>query len=210
MIERVVLFVLVLGSVACGGKSPETRYYQLAAPPSNGQSGAATIVLEPLATDAGYDDERIVYRANPYRFDYYQYHRWSAAPGVMVGNYLEQALESSGRFRAVVREPSTDSQVILGGRVVAIEEVDSSRSAWLGRIVVELTLTDAKTGAALWQQQFEENEPLPAQNPEGLARALSTAMHRIASKAAPLIADLADRQAVVHAAQTTIAGERAP
>ena len=39
-------------------------------------------MLESLETEAGYDDERIVYRTTPYRLDYYQYHRWSAPPGV--------------------------------------------------------------------------------------------------------------------------------
>ena len=206
MMKPLVLFVLLAS--ACGGKMPETRYYQLAPPPSSGKSGEAVIVLEPLVTDTAYDDERIVYRTNPYRFDYYQYHRWSAAPGVMVGNYLEQQLESSGRFRAVVREPSTDSLVVLGGRVVAIEEVDASASKWLGRIVVELTLTDSKTGAALWSQQFEETEQLAVQTPEGLARALSAAMLRIATKAAPQIGDLADRQARLRAEQPVVMMKR--
>jgi len=200
----VVLLLLSFALEACGGKLPETRYYQISPPPSRDHTGAAVVVLEPLMTDAAYDDERIVYRTSPYRFDYYQYHRWSASPGVMVGNYLEQALESSGRVRAVVREPTTDAQVILGGRVVAIEEVDASRSRWIGRIVVELTLTDAKTGAALWSRQFEETEPLVAQNPESLARALSVAMLRIATEAAPRIGELADRQAQVRAQPTTI------
>lgn len=196
MIHRaVVVFALGLALAACAGKVPETRYYQLAAPTTGTRAGAAVVALEPLATDAAYDDERIVYRTNPYRLDYYQYHRWSASPGVMISNYLEQALERSGRIRAVVRELTDETSVVLGGRVVAIEEVDTSRTRWLGRIVIELSLADAKTGAVLWSEQFEETEPLAAQHPEGLARALSQAMARIAAKAAPTIADHADRQA---------------
>ena len=186
-----ILFELVL--FGCGGKMPETRYYQLAAPTAGQHGGDSVLVLEALATDPAYDDERIVYRTNPYRLDYYQYHRWSASPGMMVGNYLESALEKSGKFRAVVREMTPDAPVVLGGRVVAIEEVDRSNTEWLGRIVLELTLTDARTGVVLWTEQFEETEPLPAQNPEGLARALSAAMQRIASRAAPVIGEHANR-----------------
>ncbi len=186
---------LVATSVAaCGAKIPQTRYYALS--PAEGPRGRADLVLalEPLETDAGYDDERIVYRSTPYRLDYYQYHRWSAAPGVMIGNYLEQALERSGRFREVVREISTQSTTVLGGRVVAIEEIDRSKTAWVGRIVVELHLSDTRTGETVWTQQFEEEEPLPTQSPEGLARALSTALGRIAAEAAPTIAELSLRQ----------------
>ncbi|HEU0030580.1 MAG TPA: ABC-type transport auxiliary lipoprotein family protein [Kofleriaceae bacterium] len=200
---------LVLALAACSGKLPDTRYYQLAAPESGKRDAVAdlTLVLEPLATEAAYDDERIVYRTTPYRLDYYQYHRWSAAPGVMIGNFLETALEKSGRFRNVVRELGNGdaAPVVLGGRVVAIEEVDRSPRAWYGRLAIELTLTDARTGATLWSEQFDETEAMATQTPEGLARALSIAMTRISRRAAPTIADLAERQARVHAEQNNVA-----
>ena len=134
---------------ACGGKSVQTRYYQLASPSGSKPGDSDVLVVEPLTTDAGYDDERIVYRTTPFRVDYYQYHRWTSAPGVMVGNYLERALEGSGKFRAVVRERTPGAPVVLAGRVLAIEEVDRSKTEWLGRIALELVLTDARTGALL-------------------------------------------------------------
>ena len=199
LILLAILFEVLLG--ACGGKLPETRFYQLAATSAPAEAtGGVTLVLEPLSTDPAYDDDRIVFRTTPYRLDYYQYHRWSAAPGTMVGNYLEQAFESSGKFRAVVRELSPDAPAVLGGRVIAIEEIDTSKTSWRGRIVVELTLTEARTGVVLWTEQFDESEPLATQTPEGLAKALSTAMARIAARAAPAVADIADSQAKLRAA----------
>lgn len=205
---------------ACGGKMPETRYYQLAAPPAakpaakpaarvaaapaeRGERDDRTaeraaepvLVIEPLSADDAYQDERIVYRTSPYRLDYYQYHRWSASPGVLIAGYLEQALQQSGHFRAVVREHDEGASVILTGRVVAIEEVDESRTRWLGRVAIELTLKDAKTGAVLWTEELAETEPLSAQNPEGLARALSSAMSRITARAVPEIAEHSRRAA---------------
>jgi ABC-type uncharacterized transport system auxiliary subunit len=189
------LLAIIFALAACGGSLPETRYYSLAPAPKAASSTheGAVIAVEPLETDAGYDDERIVYRTTPYRLDYYQYHRWSASPGTLVSSYLEQALERSGQFAAVTRDVSERSPAVLGGRVVAIEEVDESPTRWLGRIVIELRLTDARTGDVLWTQQFEETEPLPAQTPEGLAQALSKAMARIAATAAPTLATLSVR-----------------
>lgn len=189
------LLALIVG---CGGGAPATRHYQLAAPapapaPADDR-GDLVIAIEPFAVEDAYQDERIVYRTSPYRLDYYHYHRWSAPPGVLIAGYLEQALEQSGRFRAVVREPG-GATAVLGGRVVAIEEVDESRTRWLGRIVLELTLEDARTGALLWTEQLAETEPLAAQSPEGLARALSAAMARIAARAIPEIAAHAGRAA---------------
>jgi len=172
---------------ACGGKLPETRYYQLAVPaaPATEPAGDAVLAVEPLAADTAYEDERIVYRTTPYRLDYYNYHRWSAQPGALVAGYLEQALAKSGRFRAVVRAPSDEASLVLGGRVVAIEEVDRSKTQWVGRIVLELVLSDTKRGTTLWTRRVEDSEPLRVQSPEGLAEALSIALARITAKIGP-------------------------
>lgn len=188
--------VLVAILAACGGKLPETRFYQLAAPaaPAKPATDDLAIALENFETDAGYDDERIIYRSTPYRLDYYQYHRWSAAPGVIIGNFLEQSFERSGQFRTVSRD-SEHATAVLRGRVIAIEEVDGSKTQWSGRLVLELSLVDPRTSETLWSQQFEESEPLRLQTPEGLAEALSIAMTRIADRATPLIADHARRRA---------------
>jgi len=126
----------------------------------------------------------------------------------MVGNYLEQALENSGKLRAVIREMSPDAAVVLAGRVVAIEEVDRSRTEWLGRIVVELVLSDARSAEILWTERLEETEPLHQQSPEGLAAALSAAMARIAARTAPVVGELAERAARAHAEQPAATAAR--
>jgi uncharacterized lipoprotein YmbA len=117
-VRTAALLVLAAGA----GKVPETRYYQLAvATPSVAHAAGPAIAVEPLAADAAYDDDRIVYRLTPYRLDYYNYHRWSSPPGTMLGNYLQDAFTRSGRFRAVVHDATDSVPVTLGGRVIAIE-----------------------------------------------------------------------------------------
>ena len=111
---------------------------------------------------------------------------------MLVGGYLEKALSRTGNFKAVLREQTADTSLVLGGRINAIEEVDRDPKHWVGRISLELTLTDPKTGDVVWAQPFEETEPLPVQNPEGLARAISIALDRIAQRAAPQIAEHAE------------------
>ncbi|HVV88026.1 MAG TPA: ABC-type transport auxiliary lipoprotein family protein [Kofleriaceae bacterium] len=206
-IAGVFLFValsIVAAFAGCAGRTPPTRYYDLATPPvaRADQAAAVAPAVEPmlaidqLATDDAYDDERIVYRASPYRLDYYDYHRWSAPPGVMIANYLERALERSGRFGAVLREPTRDTPLVLTGRVAAIEEVDVSRTAWKGHLVLELRLVDNRTGDTVWSHQYDESQPLARQSPEGLAEAITAAMARIVRRAGPEIsAQLADHVA---------------
>ena len=181
---------------ACGGSAPQTRYYQLAMPAVGTHDASGTVLaVEPLTADGAYDDERIVYRVDPVRLDYYDYHHWSTTPGAMVGSYLKRAFAGSGKFRAVVRDATADTAVVLGGRVIAIEEVDDSKTAWAGHVALELTLTDPKTSEVLWSHAYDEREPLSVQTPEGLARSLGIAMDRIVHEATPAIAELAQRQA---------------
>lgn len=201
------LLLCILG--ACAGKVPETRYYQLAATRPVGHEPAdtaAALVVESLDTDNAYDDDRIVYRLTPYRLDYYNYHRWSSPPGVLVGNYLVAAAQASGRFSAVTREANPQAAVTLGGRVVAIEEVDTSKTAWVGHVVVELRLTDTVTGDVVWTHQFDETEPVKTQTPEGLAQALSAALGRIANDAIPIVAEQATRVEAARAPARTQSG----
>ena len=190
------LLAVAMLCVGCGSNGPDTRYYQLAEPrPVPGQKGAVALVIEPLSTDTAYDDERIVYRVTPYRLDYYNYHHWSSAPGTMISNYLERALEHSGRFSSVTREANPNAAAVLGGRVIAIEEIDQSKTRWVGHITLELTLTDPASGKLMWSEQYDETEPLAAQSPEGLARALSAALDRIATRVVPAISVVAADQA---------------
>jgi ABC-type uncharacterized transport system auxiliary subunit len=204
---KLALVVVLLA--ACAGTTPQTRYYQLASPPAHGrETSGAVLAVDSLAADGAYDDERMVYRVDPVRLDYYNYHRWSTTPGAMVSSYLQQALAGTGKFRSVVRDTTADTAVVLGGRVTAIEEVDESKTKWLGHVALELTLTDPRTSQILWSHSYDEREPLAAQTPEGLARAISTAMGRVVREAAPVISQIAEHEASVHHLTTpAVAGE---
>ena len=190
------LWLGVLVVVSCGEAIPATRYYGLVAPARAADApGTATLDVEPLTADRPYDDDRIVYRVDPFRVDYYEYHHWSASPGTLVANYLIQALDHTGRFRSVVHAPSNAVTMTLGGHVVALEELDVTPARWVGHVALELDLTDQATGRQVWSQRYDETEPMPARSPEGLARALTTALARITRSAAPTIARLAEARA---------------
>lgn len=172
-------------AAGCGGRAPETRYYDLASAARRQAARGPVLAIEPLSADEPYDDERIVYRENPYRVDYYHYHRWSASPGALVSRHLERALEASGRFAAVLRDDPKGASFVLGGRLIALEEVDLSRRRWVARVALELHLRDAASGDVVWSRKLEETEPVSRQSPEGVARALSRALDRIARRLAP-------------------------
>jgi uncharacterized lipoprotein YmbA len=205
--------VAVLVVTACGGAPPVTHYYDLAiaragvvGPRSTaeGRCGVSGVSIDAFDVDRPYDDDRMVYRVDPYRLDYYEYHRWAATPGALVGAFLADAFERSGRFRHVSRT-NDDHSVRVSGRVLAIEEVDTTPTRWLGRLAIELTATDSADGRVLWTRDYDETEPMPTRSPAGLARALTVAAGRIASRAIP---DLVSQTSASEAACATAAARR--
>jgi ABC-type uncharacterized transport system auxiliary subunit len=175
---------------SCGGAPPPTRYYTVALRGEREASveGAPTLVVSPLTADSAYDTDRIVYRLSPYRLDYYNYHRWSAHPGLLVADYLRRAYARTGLFREVLAEPSADVEWVLGGRISALDEIDESAERWQAHVALELWLRDSRSGATVWSAAYERREPLLERNPEGLARALSALLARIVADSAPLLA----------------------
>jgi ABC-type uncharacterized transport system auxiliary subunit len=185
-------FALFALLAACGGRLPETRYYDLPSAARGHAGRGPVLAVEPLEVDEPYDDDRIVYRENPYRVDYYHYHRWSASPGALVSRHLERALAASGHFAAVLRDDDARGVAfVLGGRLLALEEVDLAKRRWIGRVALELTLRDAATGDVVWTRRIEVTEPVAGQSPEGVARALSRALDRVARRLAPEIGAVA-------------------
>lgn len=186
-----VLALAAAAGFACGGRTPDTHYYDLASAARRQGTGGPVLAIEPLSADEPYDDERMIYRENPYRLDYYHYHRWSGPTGALVSRQLERALEASGRFGAVLRDDPKDAAYVLGGRVVALEEVDVSEHRWVGRVALELHLREAASGDVVWSKKLEETEPVDRQTPEGVARAISRALDRIARRLAPELGRIA-------------------
>ncbi|HEY1558235.1 MAG TPA: ABC-type transport auxiliary lipoprotein family protein [Kofleriaceae bacterium] len=184
---------------ACGGSAPATHYYTLPMAAKSAAPGTGpTLAIDTLEAARPYDDERMVYRADAFRVDFYEYHRWAAPPGALVSDYLVEAFARSGRFRAVGREPNAQGAISIGGRVVALEEVDATPQRWLGHVTVSLVATDRATGRVLWTRELDDSEPMPTRSPDGLARAVGVALARIADRAIPQVAEL-DR---AHASQT--------
>ncbi len=197
MIGRFWLLPLVVSGLACSG-TPIRHYQVHAATDQVEQSDHGhhdvTMSVRIFSSDAAYDDRRIVYRESEVRLDYYHFHRWAAEPGKMVSTVLREIYRRSGRFKAVVGGFTPETDVVLGGRVVALEEVDESKEEWIARVILELTLRDNRTGNLIWNDLVVATEPLKEQSPAGLAHALGTALTRIGNQTTEVIAQRATKR----------------
>jgi ABC-type uncharacterized transport system auxiliary subunit len=153
----------------------------------------ASLAVAEFSVDQAYDDQRIVYRTSQQRFDYYHFHRWASDPGQMLSVVLREAYRQGGYFGHVLGGFDASADFRLEGRVVALEEVDHPDGRWEVHVAVELTLREGSTARVLWSNRVDEREALPQRSPEGVAIAAGNATTRIATRTAPVLADMAQR-----------------
>lgn len=189
-----LMLVAALVVTSCSSR-PDIVYYTVSpqlVEQSSQQRGTAIIGVEQFVGDAAYEDTRMVYRESDYVLDYYNYHRWTSPPGIMLSDYLRIAYTRTGLFRSVEAGFSPEAAAFLSGRVVAVEEVDVSDDEWKARVVLDMRLRNAKTGNVIWSRLVTEEEPVDEQTPAGVARAVSRAMNRVVASTAPEIAEEAE------------------
>jgi ABC-type uncharacterized transport system auxiliary subunit len=181
--KRLVLAMILLVSMtACRSSSPTVQHYQLFSEPralADRQVTDVVLAIDPFVIDSAYDDQRMIYRTSAHRLNHYHFHRWSAPPGLLITDFVRDAYIEQGAFAAVVSGYSSQSDVILTGRVFALEEVNLPDGRWLARVAMHLQLRDTRTGTIIWVQRLEEQVPIEEKTPEGLARAVSVALMRI-------------------------------
>ncbi len=173
------------GASACGGPSAVVRYYQLA-PQVEASTEAApwTLGVEYLSADSAYEDARMVYRESRYRLDYYHYHRWTAPPALMVSDVLRRALQEARAFERVEAGYTSRADVLLRGRLVALEEVDGQGSP-KARLVLDMHAVNVATNATIWSGVIEREREMDSRTGEALAKALSEELAGVALELGP-------------------------
>ncbi|MFQ5525832.1 MAG: ABC-type transport auxiliary lipoprotein family protein [Thermoanaerobaculia bacterium] len=176
---------LLAACVAAGcssGGLPVTRYYTLDVPgevqsPARPGSPAdlPALAVEALRVSPPYDQDRLVYRASPSATEvgFYSYHRWAAPLGRLAQVALVDALQGIDGVASVREIGSREFDLVLGGRIVHVEEIASALASE-ARIAIELSLrTDG--GDQVWAGSFNASEPGRFANGGEVGRAL----HRV-------------------------------
>lgn len=162
---------LVAATTGClARRTPAIRYYTLSVPRPAAPTVDATIVVSGVTANPGYGATRMAWRPSPYRVDYASFHRWVAAPPLMLASVLEDHLG-----RTATGNPAR--RVLVSGAIRRIEAVrdDAGRAA-----VLALSLRAEVDGRQVVGRTWDEREPLAeADDAEAVAAALSAALARI-------------------------------
>ncbi|MGD0278239.1 MAG: ABC-type transport auxiliary lipoprotein family protein [Smithella sp.] len=135
---------------------------------------------------AAYNSDNMIFRKDPYSFDYFNYSRWAVNPADMIADSLLRDMRGSSLFRAVFsRYETEDGQFIISG---GIEEfflrTDKIGKTAVVRIIVSLQDTREKETEKrmIFQKKYSREEPLQESSPRGYCQAASEAVRIISEQ----------------------------
>ncbi|MBM4372221.1 MAG: membrane integrity-associated transporter subunit PqiC [Deltaproteobacteria bacterium] len=120
-----------------------------------------------------YDREQIVYRFDPFHFQYYHFRYWLAKPQQMIQELLYRHLKHVrlfGEVNLVYQRGVPD--YVLESTIDAIEEYDSD-DIWYSHLAMSLQLLRYRDRAVLWAHRFDVKKEVFTKQPLYVVRAMS-------------------------------------
>ena len=191
-----LLSVTLLGacSIVRPPSSPRMSVHVLELPPLASPTAAATgtiVVASPTAAP-GYGSSDMVYQRRENELEHFAFHRWAEPPAEMFAPLLVDALEATGAFSVVVRDPT---------RVPGDWRVDSQltrfRQEFPGdgtsrvRVAARIQFSSTRPPGVLVSRSFERVEPAAEATPEGGVAAATVAVERLVNEIAAFCGSLA-------------------
>ena len=167
---------LALLLASCGGVAvPHETYYRIDAPELGAHPIRSGDVLrvEGLDLDASLSSDRVLIADDAVQLRAYEFHRWLNPLDRMVLDTLVRSLSRSGAFQRV-KGPTDDAgeSLVLAGRVIDFHQ-SGAAGVWCGKVTMELRLTRASDGAALFDEEFTHSVAMEEPSPDAAVRALS-------------------------------------
>ena len=184
-----MLWTIVLSGCSLTKPRPEVRHYALVLTVPEAPSSAAklSLIVSPFNARDPYGQDFMIYRPSPYRLDFYNYHRWAAAPAELVTDWTRRYVRGAGLFAKVFPATEGTADWVLGGVIHQFEEVDHEQT-WEAVLSIDFWLIRADQRSPSWFQSYTATQPAGKRNPEAIAEAMSRNLENILGR---LTADLA-------------------
>jgi len=164
------------------------------APASPQASSSLTVQVSAPWVAPAFAGERIAYRREPLRLEYYTLSRWAEPPQEAVAAVLTRHLETSGAFRVVLPpQARLPADRRLAVDVDLLEErVPPVGPAPYGEAEVALRARWVQTSDArvLASKRFATTVPVPRPDAEGAAVALGEALARVSADIARWVVEV--------------------
>jgi ABC-type uncharacterized transport system auxiliary subunit len=187
----VIGLALVAAALGCA-KRPPTHYYVLQAVHEETATSAVVpggdrlrVGVATFQIDPPYDQDRIVYRVglDSPEIGYYAYHRWAMPLSRMLPMLVAESFGGIDRLQSIEPEaPGTTYDAYLGGRCVALEEVDVTDGPRVhARIRLELRLAD---GSVVWTRNITVDDDASDDDVLGIVERMRAALRQALADAA--------------------------
>ena len=145
-----------------------------------------SLKIDRFSVAPAYNTNRIIYRDASFKRNEYFFHKWRANPGDIVTSFLSRDIRASGLFKAVLPQGSDfPFSCVLEGSVDEFLEWDAP-AGWNAVLAVTVTLMAANepdvSKRILFQKTYRVEKPFSEKSPQGLARAMSSAMGDISAE----------------------------
>lgn len=152
---------------------------------------AATLIVNPPQAASGFKSQRIVYVRTAHQLEYYAHSEWIDPPAHMIAPLIVAALESRGRFRAVILTPSVAAgELRLDTEIIRLQHELASAPSRV-RLTLRAYLVDNATRQVLSWREFDESVAVASEDPYGAVVAANRATPVVLGKLADFCADAA-------------------
>lgn len=171
---------VLVGVVGCfSNNTPERTYFSVdytlnTQPREASPKYDKTVVIQNVTSALAYDRQEIVYRANPYQFQYYWYRLWASKPRKMLRELITNHLRYTNLFRSVssmIEDRLPD--YLLDIDINAIEELDVSQKEWYAHLSLRFTLQNVEDNRIVWSYEFDSRRAVADNQPVYVVKAMS-------------------------------------
>jgi len=177
-----LIALLALGGCA-GVRYPS--YYTLNIPnPVSASRGAApisgTVMVQEFRAPAYLRQGPIVYRPEPERISFYNYHHWAEDPRKTVTAAVVHDLQQTFKS-AELYDGRGDADFLLTGTLDHLEELDNGRSVSVN-VGISAAVKNLKTGEVIWSGTSSKTSAVEERSVPGVVAAMSRELSEAAEE----------------------------
>lgn len=142
-------------------------------------TGDMTLLVSTPIAQPGFDSARMVYIKKPHEIEFFAQNKWVDTPARMLTPLLVQAIESSGKFVAVVTNRSAvTGDLRLDTEIIKFQQEFLTKPSQV-RIEIRAQLIDISGRRVMATREFEVIELATSEDPYGGVLAANRAVKRI-------------------------------
>jgi len=147
--------------------------------PAVASAGGLTVLVSAPIAQPGFNSQHMIYIKRPHELEYFSQNQWVDSPARMLAPLLIQALEHSGKYRAVIQaRTAAMADLRLDTEIIRMQH-EFLTSPSQAHLTVRAQLIDIQAKKVLATREFDVMEAAPSDDPYGGVIATNRAVKKI-------------------------------